>query len=195
MDTLVDFEKGAASDGAHSENWALSTGALSSSFNTQDDLSFSNLSRLFTSNLDLRLDKNYLGYLHSAHEVYDAGIIVKSKGKEFGSLFEGEILRTWKLVQNIPSQILSWDDEEILLECLIDRENHIYQERSFRRSVFEGYTFSETKKFLIQVYERPGEMKLEVLGKEGLVSEEDFPQINFEKRFGNIDLFKKSKKS
>jgi len=197
METFVETEKKSASNIAIPDNLHLSqAGTLASSFHVHEELSFPKSLRSPFDNVGHRLPENDTGFSRTtAHEVFDSGTIVKSRGQEFGIFFEGETLRTWKLVQNIPSQIVSYDDHEIVVECLVDRESRTYQERTFSRDIFEGYKLFETKKFLIQVYERSGGMKLEILDKDGLVSADDFPQVNFEKLFGNIDAFKKSKKS
>lgn len=122
------------------------------------------------------------------HEVLPVDTLISSRGKVFEKLQEGVILKNWKLINNIPSRAIEWDEEknEMVLECLVDREPNVYEERVFPFSLFKGFKLEEFQKFLVLIYEREAEMKIEIHSKAGLVKDSDFPKVDF------VELFKNS---
>jgi hypothetical protein len=99
------------------------------------------------------------------------------------------ILSGWKNVENISSRLIEKYDETVVLECLIDRESGIYEERIFRSSLFSEYNLCEGQLFYLRFFERKNEIKMEVHDGLGIVQETDFPKFNFVEKFKNSKLF------
>ena len=104
---------------------------------------------------------------------------------------ENIFLHNWESIENVSARLIETRGEFVILECLIDKENNIYEERVFPKSLFVDYSLEIGSLFYLRFFNRPHEMRLEVLdGGNGLVSEDDFPKINFVKKFKNSKLFK-----
>ncbi|MCD4793868.1 MAG: hypothetical protein K8R54_11575 [Bacteroidales bacterium] len=101
-----------------------------------------------------------------------------------------QFLHSWNLVASISAKLLEYDDDYVLLECLIDKDERIYEEREFNRSKFKLFDLEEGKLFKLQFFERPYETMMRILDKLGLVSENDFPDIDFESKFKDSPIFK-----
>lgn len=101
------------------------------------------------------------------------------------------ILSGWKNIENISSRLIENCGEHIVLECLIDKESEVYEERIFRSSLFNGFNLEPGNLFYLRFFERDNETKMEVHDGMGIVSENDFPSINFTELFRNSKLFKK----
>jgi hypothetical protein len=100
------------------------------------------------------------------------------------------VLSGWKNIENIPSRLLENHEKSVILECLIDRENRTYEEREFKKSLFEGYDLQIGNLFYLRVFERPNELKIEVHDSPGLTSSDDFPKLDFESLIRSSRLFK-----
>lgn len=100
------------------------------------------------------------------------------------------ILKTWKNIANISARLLDTYDNSVVLECLIDKEEGIYEERIFRASLFEGYDLQIGKRFLLRFFDRGNEARIEVHDNAGLTSEADFPPTHFKETFKKSSLFK-----
>lgn len=96
------------------------------------------------------------------------------------------ILKGWKNIENISARLIEISEEKVVLECLIDKENSLYEERSFRISLFENYKLEIGNLFYLRFFERPNEMKMEVHDDPYLSLKDDFPKLDF-------SVFKKSK--
>jgi hypothetical protein len=107
------------------------------------------------------------------------------------SLHEGVTFPTWKIVANISSKLLYFDELIVCLECLIDKEQKIYEEREFQKSLFDGFQLDKGALFKICIYERKNQQMIEVKEGEKLVSSDDFPIIDFFSEFGDMNLEKK----
>ena len=103
---------------------------------------------------------------------------------------EGTYIYSWKLVENLSSQVVDFGDEFIILECLIDKENRTYEQREFNVSIFSEKEIFLGKKFKLSFYQRPNECKMTINDNDSLVLDEDFPQTNFSQRFANLKLKK-----
>ena len=108
------------------------------------------------------------------------------------SLSEGVVIHNWKNVQNISARLLASDDEKVLLECLVDRENKVYEEREFKLSLFKNMDLKIGKLFKLCFYERQHQQMIEVKDNPKLVSETDFPRTSFKEKYSGMPL-KKSK--
>jgi hypothetical protein len=100
------------------------------------------------------------------------------------------IITNWKNIENISARLIENCGENIVLECLIDKENSIYEERIFETSLFEGYNIEIGSLFYLRFFKRKNEAKMEVHEGKGIVLEEDFPKLNFKEIFSSSKLFK-----
>lgn len=116
---------------------------------------------------------------------------VENKENEITQYSDKVIISNWKNVENISSRIIEYYDNTVVLECLIDKENWIYEEREFRSSLFQGYDMKIGNLFLLRIYERQNEIKIEIHNDLGLTLIEDFPNTSFVENFQNSRLFKK----
>jgi hypothetical protein len=105
------------------------------------------------------------------------------------------IITSWKNVENISARIVDSYDSSVILECLIDKEIGIYEEREFRASLFEGYEIKQGNLFYLRIFERKNEVKLEIHDDPGLTRIEDFPKMDFFERFSKSRLFKNKKQT
>jgi len=101
------------------------------------------------------------------------------------------ILRGWKNVENVSARLINDFDDTVVLECLIDKENGIYEEREFRKSMFEGYDTSLGSLYLLRIFERQNELRIEIHNDPDLTLKDDFPKLNFAQTFKDSRLFKK----
>jgi len=68
----------------------------------------------------------------------------------------------------------------------------IYEEREFLLSLFTGYDLIIGNLFLLRIFERKNEIRIEIHNGSGLTMEDDFPKLDFVKEFSNSRLFKKN---
>lgn len=101
------------------------------------------------------------------------------------------IISGWKNVENISARLIEYYDDTVVLECLIDKEMKIYEEREFRLSLFTDYDLKIGNLFLLRIFERKNEIRIEVHNDPGLTLKDDFPKLDFVKEFSNSRLFKK----
>lgn len=98
----------------------------------------------------------------------------------------------WKNVENISARLVDTYDDVVILECLIDKEMGVYEEREFKKSLFEGYELVQGSIFCLRFFERPHETRMEIHSDPGLKFSDDFPSIDFKATFEKSKLFKKS---
>jgi hypothetical protein len=103
--------------------------------------------------------------------------------------FESVQFQTWQLVANISSNVLYADDNVVGLECLLDKEEKVFEEREFSRKLFNGFSVEPGTLFKVCLYERQNEERIEIKsGANGLVQAEDFPKMDFYSKFKNLTL-------
>ncbi|HED37178.1 MAG TPA: hypothetical protein ENI76_02885 [Ignavibacteria bacterium] len=102
------------------------------------------------------------------------------------------IISRWKNVENISSRVVEYFDDTVILECLIDKDLKIYEEREFGSSLFADYDLETGSLFLLRIFERKNEIRIEVHNDSGLTLEDDFPKLDFVKEFSKSRLFKRS---
>jgi hypothetical protein len=101
------------------------------------------------------------------------------------------ILRGWKNVENISARLIDSYNDAVILECLIDKELGVYEERRFNKSLFQDYDISTGSLYLIRIFERKNELRMEVHNDPELTLKDDFPPLNFVENFKNSRLFRK----
>ena len=105
-------------------------------------------------------------------------------------LSEGNVLKGWKLVETLSARLIEYYDNIVVLECLIDKENHLYEEREFEIFLFEGFKLEAGKYFKVCKFQKPNQVMLEIKENPGLILESDFPNIDFANKFGHIKFTK-----
>lgn len=103
------------------------------------------------------------------------------------------IIHSWKNVENISARLVNSYDNSVILECLINKENGIYEEREFKASLFEDYEIKQGNLFYLRVFERKNEVRLEIHNDPGLTRIEDFPKMDFLGRYHKSRLYKDKK--
>ena len=101
------------------------------------------------------------------------------------------VIQGWKNVENISARLIEFSEDHVVLECLIDKENKIYEERMFRPSLFINYKLVLGNLFYLRFFERPNEIKMEVHDDPSLTFSDDFPKLDFVAEFKNSKLFRK----
>ena len=94
-------------------------------------------------------------------------------------LTEGVNLLSWKRVANISSKILYFDDKVVQIECLVDKENRIYEQRQFGSDFFEGLKLEIGYIFKLCFYKRNNQQMVEVMYDSNLVASDDFSSTDF----------------
>lgn len=100
-------------------------------------------------------------------------------------------LRSWKNIENISARLIDYYDDVVVLECLVDREFGVYEEREFRASLFAGYELQIGNLFYLRFFDRENETKMEIHNDRKLTSNKDFPKKDFTELFKESKLFKK----
>jgi len=101
------------------------------------------------------------------------------------------VIRGWKNVENISARLIEHFDETVVLECLIDKEMGVYEEREFRISLFADYETKIGNLFLLRIFERQNEIRIEIHNDPELTLKDDFPKLSFVEKFKDSSLFKK----
>lgn len=96
----------------------------------------------------------------------------------------------WRNIENISARLIESYDDVIVLECLVDKESSTYEEREFRKTLFEGYDLKLGTLFYLRFFERPHEMRMEVHNDPSLHFLDDFPTMDFKGTFEKSKLFK-----
>lgn len=120
----------------------------------------------------------------SISEISFIGLDEKIRSQPLFHFKEGERFTPWILLENISARVIDYYDDVVVLECLIDREAGIYDQRELKKSLFDGYPVEMGQLFKLCTYERKNEIMLQLKGNPKLVSEMDFPKIDFYRKYG-----------
>jgi len=90
--------------------------------------------------------------------------------------------------ETVPARIIDAYDDVMVAECLVDKENRVYEEREFPSVFFGERKIGDfcTLQFTLM----DGLMCVELRPYFG-IEDEDFPRINFKEKFEKSSLFKK----
>ncbi len=105
--------------------------------------------------------------------------------------FEEVKFQQWKMVENISAKLLYINANTVTLECLIDKEEKIYEERELKISLFKNFELKIGSFFKLCLFERDNGMMMEVKDGSKLVLENEFPTFDFYARFGSMKLSNK----
>lgn len=130
--------------------------------------------------------KNIVGQVEISSNLEEKKIEAFIRGGDYVTITKG-----WKNVENISSRLLDFDEDIVVLECLTDRENGIYEEREFKRSLFEEEQLKEGNLFYLRTWERPNEIRIEIHFDKKFERQYDFPKSNLNATFKNLSIFKK----
>tara|TARA_R110000868_G_scaffold720_4_gene5238 strand:- start:1873 stop:2439 length:567 start_codon:yes stop_codon:yes gene_type:complete len=85
---------------------------------------------------------------------------------------------TWEKINTIQGRIASFNNIKVFVDCLIDKENKIFEHREFARFFFEHLDeLSEKKPIIIKTKINPGSSRIDIYPGEGIVNLELF-EIN-----------------
>jgi len=116
--------------------------------------------------------------------------IALPQSEAVSTVSDSVILKGWKNIENISARLIESNDEQVILECLIDKENKIYEERIFRPSLFKGLNKNIGSLFYLRFYERSNELKMQIHDDPELTFKDDFPKLDYVQKFKNSRLFK-----
>jgi hypothetical protein len=87
------------------------------------------------------------------------------------------IQEKWDYIENIDSQILEISDEYVILNCLIDKEKRIYQQRSFKKIFLNNINLEINQLVIIRIFGRAGEIRYKFEDGNNIIPSEyfDFP--------------------
>lgn len=118
------------------------------------------------------LDKNRIMFYGGGALVFPKEEVELSNFKldNFGVIGE-TVIRT----QNISAQIIEVTDKYVVLECLVDEEHRIYQNRNIRREIIEDVIpFQLGQLVLIRMKDLKGGNSVEYINGDGIISPQDF---------------------
>jgi len=101
------------------------------------------------------------------------------------------VLASWKNTDNFSARLIDFSEQHVIIECLVDKENGVYEERCFRSNIFENYELEIGKLFFLRFFERASEVKMQIHDDPDLTLKEDFPKLNLSEKYKNSRLFKK----
>lgn len=102
----------------------------------------------------------------------------------------GNEFTNWRNIENISSKIIEIGEEQIIVECLIDKETLHYQRRSLNKSLFKYIEdLSPGKLILIRVYEYPPETKFRIEDGTGIINDSDFQITGLFKNIHKAKMF------
>lgn len=101
---------------------------------------------------------------------------------------DNQIFGVWKLMLNLSARVISYDDESVLLECLVDKEQRIYEKIQYASWLFKGFELFQGKLFKICQYARQNEARLVVKDNPNLILDDDFPKTNFASKFADVKI-------
>lgn len=101
------------------------------------------------------------------------------------------LIEPWRNKKNFSARIIEVLDKTVIVECLIDKEYRIYEEREFPLvPFFDGIDIVEGNLLLIRYSERKNEMRIEIISGAEFVLPDDFPKSNIKEKFTQSTFFK-----
>lgn len=100
---------------------------------------------------------------------------------------EGLMVERWSHSADIPSVILEHTAQHVVLDCLVDKDNMIYQQRKLERRQLEGIVPIEVGSLvLIKQRGRPGRMQHDFENGSNIISSHYFDYVD--DPFKDVDL-------
>lgn len=152
---------------------------------TYKNIGFSKINYL---NLDKEEKEDEFLKSSNAKENIDVDSLTKAYefSLEDSSAFLKNVLRgketilneNWVVNENIQGKILSFNENEVYVDCLIDPEKNVIQSRKFPITLFNNLTkIDKNKPVLIKTRLKPGAIRIDVYSGEGIVNLDVF-EIN-----------------
>jgi hypothetical protein len=92
----------------------------------------------------------------------------------------------WVKEETIPSRILEINDNTVILECLMDAENHLFENRVFEKKLLEGVVDLEQDGLvLIEVMSRKGEIRFLFKEGENFINPDIFAEPDYASQLEN----------
>ena len=111
------------------------------------------------------------------------------KDESVSSASDIVVLEGWKNTENYSARLIKTNDQYIVLECFIDKEKGLYEERSFNLSLFKGFKIEIGCLFYIRFFERHNELKMQIHDDPKFDFKDDFTEIDFVQKFKDSKLF------
>lgn len=106
------------------------------------------------------------------------GINAEDSESLINNIFKGRDFITsesWAYKEIIKSRIISSDDDLIYLDCIIDIETMIIEQRQFPKSLFSNFKTLKTGDLvLIKINSKPGSFRVDIYPGKGIVNENLF---------------------
>lgn len=156
---------------------------IPSSFEDNDFLSKNEqYQKPITTNINFN-QKNHNGYLL----LNERDFFVHEIQKRGGLNWEEK----WDTVTNIPAKIIALDKKAIQCECVLDRQNFVFEKRIFPISLVSHlYELAIGGLLQISIKEKPGSMRIDIFNGEGLVNKDIFDIKEDLENLKNMDLGK-----
>ena len=116
---------------------------------------------------------------YNANSIYSSSSVKESEGEKVHhglGVEESKIQRfdigqrgfisgeTWNKVINLHSKIVQVTKESVSCECLIDKENQVFDTRTFPKELFSHLdTLAEGQLILINIKTKPGSSRIDIL--------------------------------
>ncbi len=92
----------------------------------------------------------------------------------FKNLFKDKetiLNENWQKNETIQAKVINLNENEVFVDCLIDQENKIFQNRTFPISLFHNLTnLRVNKPVLIKTRLKPGAIRMDIYPGEGIVN-------------------------
>lgn len=132
----------------------------------------------------------YLDFQENTTQEFNEDVGLKSKLTNYNedasslldNLFRGKetlLVENWSKVESIQALITLVNEEEVHLDCLIDSENNIIENRAFPKVLFDHLiNLSENKTIIIKTSYKAGTIKIDVYSGDGIVNKNTFISVN-----------------
>lgn len=112
---------------------------------------------------------------------------IKGDLSNFTITESGIVEEQWTTVENVLAQIIEVTKESVILECLVDTTEKIFEHRSFDILLFEKLSpLTQFKAIVIKIFRRPGEIKFQFLDGEKIFDKNIFDQDFFKELSDDI---------
>lgn len=103
---------------------------------------------------------------------------IEDSGSFIKNFYRGKdviLNENWTQTETIQGKVIHFNEQEIFVDCLVDRENKIFQHRIFSKLLFENIVnLSANKPVIIKTRLKPGAVRVDVYSGDGIVNLELF---------------------
>lgn len=104
---------------------------------------------------------------------------------------DGIVEEHWASIQKVPSRVIEVSEHFVILECLVDIQNRVYEERSFEKGMFENaIPLINEQLILIKISSRPLKKLIEFVDGTNLIPKSYFDYSNIFEDLKDKRIFK-----